>query len=100
MSIVDLAKKSLLEVMFFLNLFTNIDEECTLYLCKCVVCQRRRLRKNSGGRGENGSCHYTYIYIRGADFEKFLGGPERQSPLYIDIYVCVYMYICIQFINN
>ena len=30
---------------------------------------------------------------RGADFEKFLGGPERQLPLYVDIHVPVYMYI-------
>ena len=34
---------------------------------------------------------------RGADFENFLGGPERQLQLYRDINVCVYVYICILF---
>ena len=28
---------------------------------------------------------------RGADFEKFLGGPERQLSLYM--YVCMYAYV-------
>ena len=40
---------------------------------------------------------FESVSQRRADFEKFLGKHEQQLPLYIHIYVCVHMYICILF---